>query len=76
MFEDATKFRRECAECRKQAAVAENSLSKAQWLLFADEWLKQALAAEALARREVAEPADAVAPRQALSRLSRLSPSA
>ncbi|MCP1765157.1 hypothetical protein [Bradyrhizobium japonicum] len=56
MFEDAAKFRREYEECCKQARGTSNPFSKAQWLLFADEWLKQALAAEALAEREAVEP--------------------
>jgi hypothetical protein len=54
MFDDAAKFRLESEQCRKQAGITQNPCSKAQWLLFADEWLKQAVAAEAL--REAAEP--------------------
>ena len=42
MLEDAAKFRRENEECRRQAALTDVPSSKAQWLLFADEWLKQA----------------------------------
>ncbi|MGM4959834.1 hypothetical protein [Bradyrhizobium sp. 604_D8_N2_3] len=55
MFEDAVKFRREYEECCKQAALTDMPSSKAQWLLFADEWLKQALAAEALGKRKAPE---------------------
>ncbi|EIG56223.1 hypothetical protein Bra1253DRAFT_00834 [Bradyrhizobium sp. WSM1253] len=40
----------------QQAGTTKNPCSKAQWLLFADEWLKLAVAAEALAKREAAEP--------------------
>lgn len=43
-------------ECSKQARAANEPLAKAQWVLFADEWLKQVLAAEALAKREAVEP--------------------
>jgi hypothetical protein len=50
--EDAAKFREECEECRAEAAKAANSSAKEQWLLFADEWLKLAQAAEELQRRE------------------------
>jgi hypothetical protein len=39
-------------ECRAEAAKAINPSSKAQWLLFAEEWLKQAEAAEAQQRRD------------------------
>ena len=59
MFEDAAKFRREYEVCREQAAKTHVSSSRDQWLLFADEWLKRAQAAEALAKREKAECADA-----------------
>ncbi|WP_094183257.1 hypothetical protein [Bradyrhizobium canariense] len=56
MSGDAAKFRREYEECRKQAAKTDVAASKEQWLLFADEWLKQARAANALAEREAVEP--------------------
>ncbi|MCS3982685.1 hypothetical protein M2191_007368 [Bradyrhizobium japonicum] len=56
MSEDAAEFRREYEECRKQASETDVATSKAQWLLFADEWLKLALAAEVRARREAAQP--------------------
>jgi|tagenome__1003787_1003787.scaffolds.fasta_scaffold17444777_1 hypothetical protein len=51
MFEDAAKFRREYEECREQADKTDVLSSRAQWLLFADEWLDRTLAAEALAKR-------------------------
>ncbi|MET3997358.1 hypothetical protein ABIB94_009313 [Bradyrhizobium sp. JR7.2] len=50
MFEDAAKFRREYVECLEQADKTDVLSSKAQWLLFADEWLNRAMAAEALTR--------------------------
>jgi len=50
MLEDAASFRREYEECRRQACMTENPFSKAQWLLFANEWLKQAEATEALTK--------------------------
>ncbi|MET4043492.1 hypothetical protein ABIC03_005213 [Bradyrhizobium sp. RT6a] len=55
MFDDAIRFRREYEECRRQAEKTTAPSSKAQWLLFAAEWLKQAETAEALAKRETAE---------------------
>lgn len=51
MFEDAAKFRRGYEECREQADKTDVLSSKAQWRLFADEWLDRTLAAEALAKR-------------------------
>ena len=47
-------FRANYEECRAEAAKATGPSSKAQWLLFAEEWLKQAEAAEAEQRREAA----------------------
>jgi hypothetical protein len=57
MLEDAASFRREYEECRRQARMTNNQASKAQWLLFANEWIKQAEATEALAKGEASEPA-------------------
>jgi hypothetical protein len=42
-----------------QAGMTENAFSKAQWLLFADESLKLAQAAETLAKREASDPVSA-----------------
>ena len=42
----AAGFRKEYEACRAEAAKANSSSAKEQWLLFADEWLKLALAAE------------------------------
>ena len=50
-------FRENYEECRAQAAKATVRSSKAQWLLFAEEWLKQAEAAEAQQRRDAATAA-------------------
>jgi len=47
-------FRANYEECRAEAAKATVPSSKAQWLLFAEEWLKQAEAAEDQQRREAA----------------------
>ena len=44
---DAARFRKEYTECLAEAAKAGSKLAKGQCLLFADEWLKLALAAEA-----------------------------
>ena len=43
-------------ECRAEAAKAKSPSSKAQWLLFADEWLKLALAAEAKSQHDTGNP--------------------
>ena len=51
---DGAKFRAEYEECKAQAALAVIPSTKAQWLLFAAEWLKQAEAAEAEQRRDTA----------------------
>ncbi|TYL80882.1 hypothetical protein FXB40_47485 [Bradyrhizobium rifense] len=59
MFEEAAKFRREYVECRRQAGITRDPSSKAQWLLFAAEWLERAEAAPALAKREAAETVSA-----------------
>jgi hypothetical protein len=48
MSKHAVDFRREYEVCREQAAKTDVAASRAQWLVFADEWLKLALAAEAL----------------------------
>ncbi|MET4307965.1 hypothetical protein ABIC01_000943 [Bradyrhizobium sp. RT4b] len=56
MFQDAARFRREYKECPRQAGIATNPVSRAQWLSFADEWLKQAQTAETLAKREADLP--------------------
>ena len=50
-------FRANYEECRVEADKATSPSSKAQWLLFAEEWLKQAEAAEAQQRRDAAIPA-------------------
>jgi hypothetical protein len=42
----AAGFRKEYEACRAEAAKANSSSAKEQWLLFADEWLKLALSAE------------------------------
>jgi hypothetical protein len=52
----AADYRREYELCREQAAKTDMAASRAQWLVFADEWLKLALAAEARAKREAGEP--------------------
>ena len=49
---DGAKFRAEYEECKAQAALAVIPSTKAQWLLFAEEWLKQAEAAEDRQRRD------------------------
>jgi hypothetical protein len=51
---DASSFRANYEECRAEAAKAIASSAKAQWLLFAEEWLKQAQAAEAQQGRDAA----------------------
>lgn len=56
---EAAGFWLEHEECLAQAAKAATSSAKEQWLVFADEWLKQAQATEAQQRREAAR--DAVA---------------
>ena len=53
-------FRENYEDCRAEADKATSPSSKAQWLLFAEEWLKQAEAAEDQQRREAA--ISAVAP--------------
>jgi hypothetical protein len=50
--DDAASCRANYQECKAQAALAANPSSKAQWLLFAQEWLVQAEAAEDQQRRE------------------------
>ena len=53
--EDAAEFRKEYEECRALAAKArkeDNSEAAEQWLVFAQEWLKLAHAAEDLQRRD------------------------
>lgn len=52
--DEAAKFRTEYKECKAQAALATSPSTKAQWLLFAEEWLAQAEAAEVQQRREAA----------------------
>ena len=47
-------YRANCNECRAEADKATSPSSKAQWLLFAEEWLKQAEAAEAQQRLDAA----------------------
>ena len=51
---DAATFRANYEECKAQAALTVIPSSKAQWLLFAQEWLVQAEAAEDQQRRETA----------------------
>ena len=48
----AATFRANYEECKAQAVLAVMPSSKAQWLLFAQEWLEQAEAAEAAHRRK------------------------
>jgi hypothetical protein len=50
--DDAASFRANYEECLAEAAKAVSPSSKAQWLLFAQEWLVQAEAAEDQQRRE------------------------
>jgi hypothetical protein len=52
--DDAASFRANYEECLGEAAKAVSPSSKAQWLLFAQEWLVQAEAAEDQQRRETA----------------------
>jgi len=52
MSEDATTFRIEEGECRRQAGMTSNAASKAQWLLFAEEWQRLAQAAEAVSQQQ------------------------
>ena len=47
----AATFRANYEECKVQAALAVIPSTKAQWLLFAQEWLEQAEAAEVAQRR-------------------------
>jgi hypothetical protein len=54
-------YRENYEECRAEAAKANSPSSKAQWLLFAEEWLKLAEAAEDHQRREGAISAAAPA---------------
>jgi len=54
---DAKSFRENYEECRAEAAKATSPSSNAKWLLFAEEWLKQAEAAEAQHRRDAATAA-------------------
>ncbi len=53
-------YRENYEECRAEAAKATNPSSKAQWLVFAEEWLKLAQAAEAEQQRRHAATAAAV----------------
>jgi hypothetical protein len=50
-------YRANYEDCRAEASKATSASSKAQWLLFAEEWLKQAEAAEAQHRRDAATAA-------------------
>jgi len=50
--DDAASCREKYEECKEQAALAVIPSTKAQWLLFAQEWLEQAEAAEAAHRRK------------------------
>ena len=52
--DDAVRFRANYEECRAEADKAASPSTKAQWLLFAEEWLKLAQAAEDQQRREAA----------------------
>src|SRR3954454_14227416 len=47
-------YRANYEDCRAEASKATSASSKAQWLVFAEEWLKQAEAAEDQQRREAA----------------------
>jgi hypothetical protein len=52
--DDAAHFRANYEEGIEQAALAVIPSAKAQWLLFAQEWLEKAEAAEAAERRRAA----------------------
>jgi hypothetical protein len=52
--DDAASFRARYEECIEQAALSVIPSTKAQWLLFAQEWLEKAEAAEAAERRRAA----------------------
>jgi hypothetical protein len=52
--DDAASFRANYEECRAEAVKAVGQSSKTQRLLFAQEWLEQAEAAEVAQRREAA----------------------
>jgi hypothetical protein len=54
--EYAATFRANYEECKAQAALAVIPSTKAQWLLFAEEWLQQAEAAEVAQRRLATVP--------------------
>jgi hypothetical protein len=56
---DAVTFLKEREECLAEAAKSEISSTKAQWLIFADEWLKLAQAARARPKRQAATKAEA-----------------
>ena len=53
----AATFRANYEECKAQAALAVIPSTKAQWLLFAQEWLGQAEAVEVAQRRKAANTA-------------------
>lgn len=55
--QDAVASLKEREDCLAEAAKAEISATKAQWLIFADEWLKLAQAAGARPKREAATKA-------------------
>jgi hypothetical protein len=52
-------YRLSAGQCRQRASAAVNEISKASWLLFAEEWMKLADEAELSAWRapEIARPA-------------------
>jgi len=51
---DAVTFLKEREECLAEAAKTDIPSTKAQWLMFAEEWLKLAQAAGARPKREAA----------------------
>ncbi|MBR0949469.1 hypothetical protein [Bradyrhizobium canariense] len=55
-MDGGTIYRENYEECRAEAAKANSPSSKAQWLLFADEWLRLALAAEAKSQHDTGNP--------------------
>jgi hypothetical protein len=55
--QDAVAFLKEREECLAEAAKTDILSTKAQWLMFAEEWLKLAQAAGAPPKREAATKA-------------------
>ena len=59
LADDAVRFREHYRECRGEAAKAASSSAREQWLLFAEDWLRLAQAAEAQRREAASSPIDA-----------------